>query len=80
MVLFDVTSLFTNVPLDKNIEISLKKVYEKKEITTTATTITKREMNKPLYLCTKNILFSFNNETHMQNDGVNKVNKSISKW
>ena len=79
MVLFDVTSLFTNVPLDKNIEISLKKVYEKKEITTTATTITKREMNKPLYLCTKNILFSFNNETHMQNDGVNKVNKSISK-
>ena len=46
MVSFDVTSLFTNVPLDKNIEIILKRVYEKKEI---ITTIPKREMKDLLY-------------------------------
>ena len=46
MVSFDVTSPFTNVPLDKNIEIILKRVYEKKEI---ITTIPKREMKDLLY-------------------------------
>ena len=53
--------------MDKIIEIILKTVYEKKEITTT---VLKREMKKLLYLCIINIPFSFNNETHMQNDGV----------
>ena len=35
MISFDVTSLFTNIPLDKTIVIVLKRVYEKKEIITT---------------------------------------------
>ena len=48
MVSFDITSLFTNLPLDKTIEIILKSVYDKKEITTT---IPKREMKQLLYLC-----------------------------
>ena len=43
---FDVTSLLMNVPLDKIIEIILKRVYEKKEI--------KHEMKELLYLCAKN--------------------------
>ena len=67
IVSFDVTSLFTNVPMDKTIEIILKRVCEKKEI---ITTIPKREMKELLYLCTKNVHFSFNNEIYMQNDGV----------
>ena len=67
MVSFDVTSLFSNVPLDKTTEIILKRVYEKKEI---ITTIPKREMKELLYLCTKNVDFSFNNEICMLNDGV----------
>ena len=54
------------MPLDKTIEIILERVYEKKEITTT---IPKREMKELLYLCTKNVHFSFNNEIYMQNDG-----------
>ena len=53
--------------MDKIIEIILKTVFEKKEITTT---VLKREMKKLLYLCIINIPFSFNNETYMQNDGV----------
>ena len=35
MVPFDVTSLFTNVPQDKTIEIILKRNYKEKEIITT---------------------------------------------
>ena len=70
MVSFDVTSLFTNVPLDKTIEIILKRVYEKKEI---MTTIPMREMKELLYLSTKNVHFSFNNEIYMQNDAVAMV-------
>ena len=51
-----------NVPLDKIIEIILKRVYEKKEI--------KHEMKELLYLCAKNIIFSFNNEIYMQSGGI----------
>ena len=54
------------MPLDKTIEIILERVYEKKEITTT---IPKREMKELLYVCTKNVHFSFSNEIYMQNDG-----------
>ena len=66
-VSFDVTSLFTNVPLDKTIEIILKRVYKKKEI---ITTIQKHEMKELIYLSTKYVQFSFNNEIYMQNDAV----------
>ena len=41
MVLFDVKSLFTNVPLNRTIDIILKRIYEKNEI---ATSVTKNEM------------------------------------
>ena len=67
MVSFDVTSLLANVPLDKAIEIILEKVYEKKEI---ITTIPKSENKELLYLCTKNVHFSFNNEIYIQNAGA----------
>ena len=58
---FNVTSLFTNVLLDKTIEIILERVYQKKEITAT---IPECEM-KERYLCTKNVCFSFNNEIYI---------------
>ena len=54
--------------MNKTIEIILGRVYEKKDLTTT--TISKREMKELLYLCTKNVHFSFSNEIYMQNDGV----------
>ena len=43
------TSLFTNVPLEKTIEIILKRIYVNKEITTE---IPKQEMKELLILCT----------------------------
>ena len=41
MVSFDVKSLFTNLPLEKTIEITLKRIYEHKEINNS---ISKKEM------------------------------------
>ena len=67
MVSFDVTSLFTNVLLDKTIEFILKRVYEKKGITATTA---KREMKEILYICSKSFQFSFNNEIYLKNDDV----------
>ena len=67
MVSFDVKNLFTNVPLDKTIEIILKKVYDEKVI---KTTIHKPIMKELLYLCTKHVHFMFNGEIYIQCDGV----------
>ena len=67
LVSFDVTSLFTNVPLEQTIKIILKRIYEIKEITTD---IKKDDMKKLLYLCTKEVHFSFNGKIYIQNDGV----------
>ena len=67
MVSSDVASLFTNVPLEETIEIILKRIYINKEITTD---IPKQEMKELLILFTKNVHFTFNNETYIQVDGV----------
>ena len=67
MVSFDVASLFTNVPLEKTIEIILKRIYINEGITTD---ISKQEMKELLNHCTKSVHFTFNNETYIQVDGV----------
>ena len=48
MVSFDVTSVFANKPRDKTIEISLKRDFEKNEITTIPP---RRGIKELLYLC-----------------------------
>ena len=60
MVSFDMASLFANVPSEETIEIILKRIYINKEITTN---IPKQEMKELLIFCTKNVQFTFNNET-----------------
>ena len=67
MVSFDVNSLFTNVPLEKTIKITLEKIYDRKEI---INEITNPEMKEMLTLCTKNVYFTFDNQVYKQNDGV----------
>ena len=67
MVSFEVASLFTNVPLEETIEIIFKRIYVNKDITTD---IPKQEMKELLILCTKNVHFTFNNETYIQVDCV----------
>ena len=66
-VRFDVTSQFTNVPLNRAIKIIMKGMYEDKVI---HTTLRKRTMKKPLIdSCTKTT-FSFNSKIYKQIDGV----------
>ena len=67
MISFDVVSLFTNVPLDFTIELVLKKLYIEKLI---ITKIPKINMKELLYLCTKTVPFSFDNNLYMQVEGV----------
>ena len=56
IVSFDVKSLFTNVPLDRNIQLVLKRIYEKHEV---STNLTKQEMKDMLILWTKKCSFHF---------------------
>ena len=56
IVSFDVKSLFTNVPLDRTIDIILKRIFENQEI---QTTVTKKELKELLILCTKKCSFYF---------------------
>ena len=67
MVSFDVTSLFTNVPLDFTIDVILKKIYREKKI---KTKLKKEEMRQLLNICTKDMHFTFNGKIYKQNDGV----------
>ena len=64
---FGVISLFKNLPLEDPINIILRRIYKKKEI---ATDTTKCEILELLYLCTKNVHFTFNNKLYIQNDSV----------
>ena len=67
MISFDVVSLFTNVPLEKTIDIIIKKVYKEKRI---KTKIKADKLRALLYLCTKEGHFTFNDEIYVQVDGV----------
>ena len=66
-VLFDVKSLFTNIPLKKVVNIVQKLVYDEKLITTQ---LEKRTLKKLLIDCCIKITFSFNNELYQQVLGV----------
>ena len=67
LISFDVTSLFTNVPLDFTIDVILKRIYDENEVNTN---IPKQRMRDLLFLCTKNVHFSYNGDIYTQVDGV----------
>ena len=48
-------------------DLILRRIYEKKKI---VTDIPRCEMRELLYLCTKNVHFTFNNKIYIQNVGV----------
>ena len=55
LISFDVTSLFTNVPLDYTISIVLKQIYGQREL---ETKISRKDMKDLSLLCTKKVHFS----------------------
>ena len=67
MVSFDVSNLFTNVPLDFTINLILKKVYEQKLV---KTKLKKSELKELLEICTKEMHFTLDDKVYQQTDGV----------
>ena len=67
LVSFDVKSLFTNVPLHRAMDITLRRIYDHKELDTSTT---KSEMKEMLTLCTKNVHFTYNRKIFVQTDGA----------
>ena len=67
MILLDVKSFFTNVPLGETIETILEKVYVKKKI---ETPLPKPIIKELLLLCTTYLDFRFNDEIYILIDGV----------
>ena len=66
-VTLDVVSLFTNIPLCKTVNISLKRVYSEKLINTSLSKCSLKKLT--LDTCQKMVL-SFNNKLYEQVDGV----------
>ena len=62
MILFDIKTLFTNVPLNKKIGTILEKVYVQKKI---KTSIPKPVFKELLLNCTKHLYFRFNGEIYI---------------
>ena len=61
MTSFDASSLFTMVPLDCTIDLTLKRIYGDKEIETKTS---RKNMKNLLILCTKNVHFTFGNNIY----------------
>ena len=61
MISFDVSSLFTMVPLDYTIDLILKRIYDDKE---NETKISRKDVKSLLILCKKNVHFAFGNNIY----------------
>ncbi|MGL5708699.1 MAG: reverse transcriptase domain-containing protein [Aeromonas sp.] len=66
MLSLDVSSLFTQVPLNETIDYLCTYIEEKERVIGLPTNTLKRL----LFLCTSNIQFMFNNDIYRQKDGV----------
>ena len=70
LVLIDVTSPFTVVPLAYKINLLSKRICNRKE---RHNKISRDEIKGLLLLCTKNVNFTFQNNVYQQKDGVAMV-------
>ena len=66
MTSFDVSSLFTNVPLKETVEYICDYIQQKKIKLALPT----EDLRRLLLLCSQNIQFRFNNKVYRQKDGV----------
>ena len=67
MILFDLKSLFTNVPLDETTSIILRKIYDEGKI---ETNVPRKVMKELLILHVKHVHFTSNGDIYIQLDGV----------
>ena len=67
MASFDVSSLFTNIPLNETIDLLLNKVFQDKNI---FHGLNRKEFRRLLNICCHDCVFSFNNFFYKQVDGI----------
>ena len=72
MASFDVSSLFTNVPVKETINIILDRCFENKESKFHG--LSRRQLKELLELCVQKCIFKFNGEYYEQIDGVSMGN------
>ena len=71
MVSYDVSSLFTNVPLDETIDILARKAFENNWLNDTYDlNLAKSDLVDLLHVATKGQLFQFDGALYEQTDGV----------
>ena len=68
MASFDITSLFTNIPVAETCSIILDQLYP--SIDSTFRGLKRNDMSKILDNCTKNNLFMYNSQFYLQIDGA----------
>jgi len=68
IVSFDVSSLFTNVPVNETIEIILNKLFKRKFDTFHG--LSHRNLRELLEICTQKSIFCFDGQYYEQIDGV----------
>ena len=68
MASLDVDALFTNIPLNETIDISVKKLFKTPD--TVVKRISKNDFRDLLDLATKESFFTFNNNFYIELDGV----------
>ena len=68
MASLDITSLFTNIPIDETIDIIIKLLFENKD--KKFMSFDKKQFKKLLEYATKDNLLSFNNGLFSQEDDV----------
>ena len=66
LISFDVTSLFTNIPLEETIDIAIDTIFQNYP----NVKFTKKELQKLFKIATSEAHFIFNNEIYDQIDGV----------
>ena len=67
LISFDLSALFTSVPLDNTLDIIMRRINVDKEI---ETNIPEEFLKELLLLYTKNVILSFDNVLYNQTDGV----------
>ena len=67
LVSFDVQSLFTNVPLNRTLDIIMERIYKNNDI---ITDIPSKDLKDLLLLCTKQVHFQYDGSNYLQSEGV----------
>ena len=70
LVSFDITSLFTNVPIDEAVDVIHRKLTEEEEDLVEWTPLPAERIAELLQLCLKSTYFSYNSEFYEQRKGA----------